>query len=263
MKYIFDHDYHIHSSISPCSNDPQQLPENILNYALKNNLHEIVLTDHFWDTLVDGDEKGIWKQVPYEVVSGVCPLPQAESTRFLFGCETDMDEKMNIGIHESRYDQFDFIIVPTTHMHLWFSSAVSLEERAQLWVRRFDRVLDSDLPFKKVGIAHLTCSLMANLYREAHLEVLRMIPDGEMERLFLGAKEKGCGIEINFDLDRYTEEEYETVLRPYQIAKACGCKFYIGSDAHTLQGLEKASSRFAKIINCLELSEDDKFHIVR
>ena len=241
MKYIFDHDYHIHSSISPCSNDPQQLPENILNYALKNNLHEIVLTDHFWDTLVDGDEKGIWKQVPYEVVSGVCPLPQAESTRFLFGCETDMD----------------------ADIHLWFSSAVSLEERAQLWVRRFDRVLDSDLPFKKVGIAHLTCSLMANLYREAHLEVLRMIPDGEMERLFLGAKEKGCGIEINFDLDRYTEEEYETVLRPYQIAKACGCKFYIGSDAHTLQGLEKASSRFAKIINCLELSEDDKFHIVR
>ena len=31
----------------------------------------------------------------------------------------------------------------------------------------------------------------------------------------------------------FSEEEKETILRPYRIAKRCGCKFYCGSDAHT------------------------------
>ena len=44
MRFQFDHDYHIHSYISPCSSDPQQTPENILKYAQANGLKEIVLT---------------------------------------------------------------------------------------------------------------------------------------------------------------------------------------------------------------------------
>ena len=37
MKYIADHDFHIHSTISPCCHDENQTPETILNYAKKNN----------------------------------------------------------------------------------------------------------------------------------------------------------------------------------------------------------------------------------
>ena len=247
MKFQFDHDYHIHSFISPCSDDPQQVPENILRYAQKNGLRQIVLTDHFWDTLAEGDEKHVWWEVPFEAVAAARPLPQGENTRFLFGCEVDMDGKDNIGIHPSHYNEFDFIIVPTTHMHLFFPKTVTIAERADMYIRRFDKILNSDLPFKKVGIAHLTCSLMANMYREAHLEVLRLVPDQELERLFLGAREKGCGIELNFVPDRYNEEELEIVLRPYRIAKACGCKFYLGSDAHRQKEFEQISSRFETI----------------
>ena len=38
MKYIYDHDLHIHSKISACSNDPEQTCERILQYAKENNL---------------------------------------------------------------------------------------------------------------------------------------------------------------------------------------------------------------------------------
>ena len=37
MRYIADHDYHIHSTISPCCHDENQTPETILNYAKENN----------------------------------------------------------------------------------------------------------------------------------------------------------------------------------------------------------------------------------
>ena len=57
MKYIVDHDMHIHSQLSLCSNHPEQTTNNILEYALKNNFKRIVLTDHFWDALVTNDNK--------------------------------------------------------------------------------------------------------------------------------------------------------------------------------------------------------------
>lgn len=262
MRFRFDHDYHIHSFISPCSDDPKQTPENILRYAEKNGLRQIVLTDHFWDVLAGGDEGHVWKEVPFEAIAAAQPLPQGEKIRFLFGCETDMDKEDIIGIHPSRYDVFDFIIVPTTHMHLWFPGSVSIPERADMYIRRFDKILNSDLPFAKVGIAHLTCSLMANMYREAHLEVLQLVPDRELERLFLGAKEKGCGIELNFVPDRYSSEELDIILRPYRIAKACGCKFYLGSDAHSQKGFEQVAGRFNTIIDALNLTEDEKYVIL-
>lgn len=261
MRFQFDHDYHIHSYISPCSSDPQQTPENILKYAQANGLKEIVLTDHFWDAEAEGDIHRVWHEVPFEAVVSACPLPQSDTVRFRFGCETDMDGEYNIGIHPCHYGDFDFIIVPTTHMHLWFPGSVSVRERADLYIRRFDKILESDLPFEKVGIAHLTCSLMANMYRQAHLEVLRLLPDAELERLFLGAKEKGCGIEINFALDRYNDGEKETVLHPYRIAKDCGCKFYLGSDAHSQTGFTKMPERFQAIIDALNLTENERYRI--
>ena len=37
MRYEVDHDFHIHSTISPCCHDEHQTPETILNYAKDNN----------------------------------------------------------------------------------------------------------------------------------------------------------------------------------------------------------------------------------
>ena len=36
MRYVADHDFHIHSTISPCCHDENQTPEAILSYAKEN-----------------------------------------------------------------------------------------------------------------------------------------------------------------------------------------------------------------------------------
>ena len=52
MRYIVDHDFHIHSGGSMCSGDPEQTPARILQYAADEGYVAVALTDHFWDETV-------------------------------------------------------------------------------------------------------------------------------------------------------------------------------------------------------------------
>ena len=120
MTYQIDHDLHIHSTLSPCCKVDTQTPERILQYARESDLHTICLTDHFWDSAVPGASKW-YAPLHFEHLAKAKPLPQAEGIRFLFGCETDMDADLNLGISREKLALFDFIIIATTHMHFSFT----------------------------------------------------------------------------------------------------------------------------------------------
>ena len=139
----------------------------------------------------------------------------------------------------------------------------SVEERSQLWIDRFDAVLNMPLPFHKVGIAHLTCEYLGFPSYENFIAALQMIPDSEMERLFTKAAELGVGIELNGDSMIQAVEMPDILLRPYRIAKQCGCKFYFGSDAHGQDGLVRSFDAMEKVIDLLGLEESDKFEFAR
>ena len=264
MRYIVDHDFHIHSNLSPCSGDPEQTPELILQYAIHNGFKRICLTDHYWDANVPGSNG--WNEVlNLEHLSKNLPLPQAEGVEFLFGCECEMDKHFTISIAKENYDKFDFIIVSTTHMHnIGFTideKDDNPKDRARLWVERFDAVLNSDLPFHKVGIAHLASTHMAPGPREVYLETLENIPSAEMERLFGRAAELGIGIEINRSDMHFSDDEADIVMRMFRIAKAMGCKFYMGGDLHRqITPFKDGTVHFERGVELLGLTEDDKFH---
>lgn len=265
MRFSFDHDYHIHSQLSLCSNDPNQTPESILEYAEKAGLREICITDHFWDSDVPGASSWYAKQ-DFEHISKALPLPKSDKVTFFFGCETDMDKFMTVGVSESRFDRFDFIIIPTTHLHMkgfTFNEedGRTAEGRARLWVERLDSLLNQPLPFHKIGIAHLACGLTAPASREMLLEVLNLIPEDEMVRLFTKAASLGVGIELNSSDMNFADSEADTVLRMFRIAKSCGCKFYLGSDIHHPANVEKLTAVFNRAIDLLGLTEDDRFTI--
>ena len=263
MKFTIDHDYHIHSTLSACSNDPEQSTARLLQYALDCGLKRLCITDHFWDERVEGASKWYAPQ-NFEHISKAKPLPEADGVEFLFGCETEMDKFFTVGLSASRFDEFDFIIVPTTHLHmtgftLSEEDAQSEERRAALWVERFERLLSMDLPFYKLGVAHLTCSLIKANDREGLGRVLNMISDETLIRLFTRAAELGCGIELNASDMCHIDEE--AVLRIYLKAKECGCKFYLGSDAHHPGTFDRCVAIFEHAVEKLGLEESDKFLI--
>ena len=267
MKYTFDHDYHIHSQLSLCSSDPEQSAQRILQYAKDCNLKTICLTDHFWDETVPGASSW-YQQQDYSWICQAKPLPKDDQVEFLFGCETDMDKHHTVGLALDHFDRFDFVIVPTTHLHmtgftLTEEQATSLETRAELWVSRFEALLNQPLPFGKVGVAHLTCSLAEPRSHEGYLKLLDMLPEEDLQRLFAKAAEVGLGIELNYSDMSFQDSETDTVLRPYRIAKHQGCKFYCGSDAHHPRTFPLCQNVFQRAIDLLGLEESDKFHIAR
>ena len=261
MKFQFDHDLHIHSTLSSCCKDPEQTKENILRYAKENKLSTICVTDHYWDSSVPGASPWYQKK-NFEHIDQIKPLPQEEGIRFLFGCESEMDRNMTLGLPPERFDDFDFIIIPTTHMHMAFVCPEDDDKtplsHANLWVKRLDAFLQKDLPFHKMGIAHLTCGLMQKK-REDLIKTLDLIPNAEMERLFARAAQVGVGIELNKDDMTFAPEEEEHVLRIFRVAKEAGCKFYLGSDSHSQRYFADAHEIFSRAIELLDLRESDKF----
>lgn len=259
MRFIADHDFHIHSTVSLCCHDENQTPETILNYAKENNFKKICLTNHFWDENVKSDAQWHEKQ-QFSFVSSVLPLPEDSSVDFLFGAETDMDYNYEVGISEARFDSFDFIVVPTTHLHLAGNTVKTKiqtpEEGAEIWLKRISELLKKPLPWHKTGIAHLTCG---HIFRERTPEVIKLLPEEDLYYVFSECAAKGVGIELNMKTLFSSEEEKDILLRPYYIAKDCGCKFYLGSDAHKTEALKNAKENFENIITLLDLKETDKF----
>ncbi len=265
MKYIFDNDLHIHSRLSSCSNDPEQTTERILQYAKDNGVKTLCLTDHFWDSSVPGASDW-YRQQDFEHISNALPLPKADGIRFLFGCETDMDKYMTVGLAKENFDKFDFVVIPTTHLHMMNFTLNpeddTVEKRAKLWTRRLDALLGMDLPFRKIGIAHLACRLIRGRNDDSdYVKILDLIKNEDMERLFTKAAKLGCGIELNQSDMAFRDGEKESVLRMFRTAKACGCKFYCGSDAHNPGYFVRTKEIFERAIELLGLTEDDKFRI--
>ena len=189
MRYVYDHDFHIHSKLSGCSNDPLQSNERILKYAEDNGLKKIVLTDHYWDENIKLKFPSAYANSNTPYIKQALPRPQGKHTQFLFGAESDMDMTKTIGVSKERFNEFDFVIIPTTHLHfkgftISEEDAASVERIAKLWVERFNALLNMDLPFKKMGIAHLVCALIAPSSREGLIEVLNLLPENELKRLF-------------------------------------------------------------------------------
>ena len=262
MKFAIDHDMHIHSQLSLCSGHAEQTAENILKYAHENGFKHICVTDHFWDEKVPGASNWYSKQ-GYENVSKILPLPTDEAVRFDFGCETDMDKFFTLGIARETVDKFDFVIVPTNHLHMTGVTVdkdnISVASRAKFFMERNHALLDMDLPFAKMGIAHFTCNLLTYYGEGTSDELLDLITDSQYHELFERIAKCGMGVELNVSPEEIASQ---SALRPYRIARECGCKFYLGSDAHTPGELARARGRMEGIVDALGLTEDDKFPFI-
>lgn len=259
MRFAIDHDLHIHSLLSSCSRDDKQTADAILAYGKQNGMRHLCLTDHFWDETVPGASS--WYQ-PQNLahIRASLPLPQDEGIAFHFGCETDMDRFCTLGIDRATFNAFDFVIIPINHLHMkgfTIDPAMrSAAQRADVMLEHYRALLDKDLPFEKIGIAHLTTHLIASNADCTYTEVLDALDTDALCELFTRTASLGAGIELNVSIDSLKEE---SVLRIYRLAKDCGCRFYLGSDAHHPSALDGAINRFHAVIDALNLTEDAKF----
>ena len=123
-------------------------------------------------------------------------------------------------------------------------------------VKSFDGLMKNQTLNRLVGTLPISVAHPFHPVGEPHREeILRRIPDETFGDLFAQAAARGIGLEIN----PWTTDEEE---RMFRIARACGCRFTLGSDAHTraeLSDIRRQQSR----LDSLGLTEDDLMDFVR
>ena len=220
MRYSVDHDFHIHSYLSPCSRAPEQTPDLILDSAIERGIKSIVLADHFWDDFIT-EMTPSYSGLNIDLIKKALPLPTKKAEEngvfFGFGCEADMNLNCEVGVHPDHYDDFDFIVVALNHLHLYDEfKNLGVEERTELYLKRMNALVnDSSLPFHKVGVAHLTDGLVFAGNREGAIKIINDISTSDYVKFFDKTAKIGMGVELNFNPNSYHSDELEKILRPY------------------------------------------------
>lgn len=255
-------DLHVHSHLSSCCMDERMTPNAILAFAEAHDYASLCLTDHLWDRAVPG-ASGWYAPQDIDHVRSSLPLPKSEKLPFYFGCETELPANGIPALAREHFELFDFVVIPPNHMHM--KGLVRPEDvdtpkkMADCVTDRLENLLNLDLPFEKIGIAHLTGHLM---FAEGSVaDVIREMDSKRLERIFRGYAEAGAGIELNASSFPEWETRSEDLLSIYRVAKEAGCKFYACSDAHAIEQLNVVPNLIPEIAKRLGLTEDDQYRI--
>lgn len=261
MDFPVDHDLHCHTYLSKCSGDPEQTAENILKHARENGYTLQCITDHLWDRKVPGPND-FYESQDIDHVRQILPLPGDDQVRMVFGCETEFCGGNRLALDPGNYDQFDFIVIPPNHFHMTRPREYDTEEKtAGLFAERLEEISNLPLPWHKVGIAHITCSL---IFKEGDpYLVYRLVDEKRFRAVMRKFAKLGAGIEINLSsFGPGWLEHKEDALRLYRMALEEGCKFYLASDAHHPDGLRTVPDRAPKVIELLGLKKEDQFRLL-
>ncbi len=260
MEFNYLHDLHCHSILSSCCSDERMTPANIVKHAEEHNYSAVCLTDHMWDSDVPG-VSGWYESQNIAHVKQSLPMPTSNKLRVLFGCETEYIGGDKLGLARNHFDEFQFVVIPATHMHMkGFVRPKYIDDEtkmAELVVTRLEQLITLDLPFRKIGIAHLTLKIM---FEEGDVtKIFMQMDEKRLMRVFDFLAKAGAGIELNAGCLAPYVENPEAWLRPYRFAKKAGCKFYSCSDAHAYEKLDIIEKVMPDIVRELSLTEDDRY----
>lgn len=253
MRFVPDHDLHIHTRLSPCSKDPRQIPEAVLAYGITAGMKLLNLADHCWPDTQDA------------VLAVPDSLPQGKHCFLLHGAEIDMDMNDNLSAPISAIEALDFSVIALNHLHLKnYCVPRDFPEDAETHKKRFQErlhhLLSLDLPFYKTGIAHFSDSLVCTA---DPIRCIDLFTDGELIDIFTKIRDRGMGVELNLTPENFCGSDLDSVMRPFHIAKNLGCKFYMGGDAHHPESFAgNLSKKMNPLIDLLRLEESDKLPFI-
>lgn len=273
---IITHDIHTHTYLSRCGKPDATIASYIQNVK-KHGIKLLGITDHMWDDTLDGWQdihEGDKTMVPFYEGQNVEHVLQSrkalegldtEGIRVLIGAEVEYDPKRrDLAITAENAEKLDYLIFPNSHTHMVMPREYYSDKRkmCEFMLQAFMDIMDSPLRSHVVSMAHPFCAVCCPFGYEP---LLALISDEEYKRCYGACAENKIAVEINLSKFRgYSTEQiiHSNLIRPFQIAKACGCKFTFGSDSHTMQHMDTFKD-FYVAAELLELSEEDISPFVR
>ena len=136
------------------------------------------------------------------------------------------------------------------------ANLTALADVRDIMINHFLEICDIDFAF---GLVHPFVPLG---YEAKGGELLHGFRDEDFERCFKYAAKKDKFIEINLGIFRYMSQDQLTEYkRLMTIARICGCKFFLGSDAHSVNVFRKNTNRLLHdfITDCGIVLPDNPF----
>ena len=259
--FSIHHDLHLHSTLSSCCHDPAMTPEAIADWAAHQGYDAICLTNHLWDRSVPG--ASAW-YAPQDIRHSekALPLPQREGLHFYFGCEAEYCGGKKLSLQPLHFGRFDFVAIATNHMHMKGltrpEGVDTALQMAELFTSRLEQLLELELPWRKVGIAHLN---IHHLFREGSAaDVLRLLDGKRWQAIFHSIAAKGAGVELNAAAFASAGADMDVHIDFFRLAREAGCRFYCASDAHKLEALDISSLQ--SVVDALGLTAEDRYVIL-
>lgn len=265
----FDHDLHVHTGLSACCGDKEnQRPAHLLALAADLGRTTIGFADHLWMNPEVAASDWYRPQDERQVVRLREDLRAvATDVRVLVGCEADTVAPGRFSITRAFAETVDFVGLSCSHFHMkgFVQQPADSTPRA-LGVHLlafFRSAVASGLattivhPFKPIGFDAL--------YDRA----LAALADAELADALGLAAQQGVALEITPSFLPSGDAgspgaawSLETPRRVLELARAAGCRFTLGSDAHTPQGLARLDA-LAPLCQALALTADDFAPVTR
>ena len=273
---IITHDIHNHTYLSRCGKDDATI-KNYISNVKKYGIKLLGFTDHMWDDSFDGWQElheGDNSDVLFYEGQNVEHVLQSrkelecldtDGIKVIIGAEVEYDlNRRDLAITAENAEKFDYLIFPNSHTHMVMPREYYSDKRkmTEFMIQVFMDIMDSPLRSHIVTMAHPFCAVCCPFGYEI---LLGMISDEEYRKCYGACAENSIAVEINLSkLRGYTVEQIinSNLIRPFRIAKECGCKFTFGSDSHTMWHSDNFKD-FYVVSQILELTDNDISPFVR
>ncbi len=255
---MIKYDLHNHTYLSACA----QKDATIFSYlkkAKEMGLEIIGITDHCWETTVEGCSDWYAEQNFERLVKTRKDLETADKTdiKVLIGAEGEYAQEL-LGLNENSLKYVDYLIVPHSHTHMKGfvlpQDCVGIPEKhANYLVKSFISLCNHRLKDKIFGFAHPMYPIGEK--PEYVEKVYSFITDEMLIECAENAKKNNMAIEVNLSVLKQATEN-TPYKRFFDACKKTGCEFFLGSDSHSEKSLD-IHARQSELISKIGLTEED------
>jgi len=266
-----NHDLHVHTYLSACCGDKEnQIPEKILVVAEELGLDTIGFSDHIWTNPQVEPSGWYLPQDERQIIRLRSDLASLSSpVRVLVGCEADTIAPGKFSITQEFASSLDYVGLSCSHFHMKKLVQQPKDDSPRSVGEHLMTFFVSAI---KSGLATIIVHPFLPLgYKNQYDDIIAALSDAELSDAFSVAAEQNVALEITTAFFPSIEKEngpavsmwsIETPSRVLSLAKAVGCKFSFGSDAHSLERMKQLPELeiFSKH---LDLKKEDMVPITR
>jgi histidinol phosphatase-like PHP family hydrolase len=262
-KMKLDSDLHIHTYLSECCKEKErQTPSAILSLAEDMGVNTIGFADHLWVNPYLCPSEWYRPQDENQITRLRADLASVSTgIRFFVGCEAEMIASGKFGITPQFADKLDFVLLACSHFHMdGFVEQPKSHAPRDIGAHMLEFFLSGVSSGLASSIAH---PLLPIGYIDHFDKAIESISDTEFLDVFGVAHDHGVALEITTGfLPSLPERPFsiETPIRFLSLAQQAGCKFTLGTDAHSPEA-QKRLPELAVITHGAGITEEDMLFI--